>query len=211
MKRQAFSRLRIHCLEDSPFWDRCLRRRKTLFLLFLFLSVGVLAGAVLAVMPGLLSDRSVFPLFFSGIPSPKSGFISCFSTFLLNLLVFLTIVFLLGMTVFGIYGIPLLVLGKGITVSLGVFSFLWVDGLAGWEKSALLYAPAAAASLILFLLFGVRAFVFSDCLRKISFSSDEGCLDFHLYWKDYLCFLCFSVAVSIGGGALVSFCSLFLP
>lgn len=211
MKKAVSSFLCFPRLNDTRFWDNCSRRRGALLLLFLLLLLGLGGGSWLALFFDLFQDREVLPLFFSGIPGEGAGFLSCFTTFLLNLLIFLTLSFLLGVTAFGVFAIPLLMLFRGIMVGLGAFSFLWTDGLSGLGRSALSYTPAAAASLLLFLLFSLRALVFSDRLRQVSFTSCEGNLDFHEYWKDYLRFLCFAVAVSLFGGGLSALGSVFFP
>lgn len=211
MKKKAIRVPGISRLEDSAFWSRCSCRRGVLFFLFLLFSAGIALGAVGAVCLDLFEDRSVLPLFFSGIPAPEHGFVSCFSTLLLNLLICLTVSFLLGVTAFGVFAVPLFVLLKGAALGIGAFSFLWTDGLYGLGRSALIYTPAAAAASLLMLLFSVRALVFSDHLMKVSFSPREGSLDFNDYWKDYLRFLCFAVAVSLVGGVLAVLCSVFLP
>lgn len=198
-------------LEDTRFWEKCSQRGGMLLLLFVLLIAGIAAGALLSFCLVSFRDGRVLPLFFSGIPLEGTGLLSSFSTFLLNLLIFLTFSFLLGVTAFGGFALPLLVLLKGLAVGLGASYFLWTDGLYGLGKSVLLYAPTAAASLLLFLLFSLRALAFSDCLRQFSFSSREGSLDFHEYFMDYLRFLCLAVVVSLLGGALSVLGSIFLP
>lgn len=200
MKKAGVSKLKLPRLANSVFGNKWSQKSKVFVLLSLFLFLGVLAGAFLAAAPKLFQGSSLLPLFFSGIPSSGSGFLTCFSTLLLNLLIFLTLSFLLGVTAFGAFAIPVLGFLKGVTVGLGVSSFLWMEGLSGLGKSALIYTPAAAASLILFLLFEVRALIFSERLRRAVFSSGGESLNFHEYWKDYLRFLCLAVAVSVLGG-----------
>ncbi len=198
-------------LEDSGFWGRCSRRRGTLLFLLFLLFCGVLTGAFLPLFWELFQNRELLPLFFSGIPQGGAGFSASFSTFLLNLLIFLIASFLLGITAFGAFAIPLLVLLKGMSVGLGVCSFLWMDGLWGLGRSALSYTPAAAASLLLLLLFSLRALAFSDRLRQVSFSPCEGNLNFREYCKDFLLFLCLAVAVSLLGGGLSTLSSVLFP
>lgn len=182
--------------------------RLNLFLpLSLLAILGVLIGSVLMLVTNLFQRDSLLPLFFSEIPSPDKGFPIYFSTFLLNMLIFLTLAFLSGLTVFGIVAVSMLALLKGITVGLGVSYFLLTYGIVGLGKSALLYAPVAAASLILFLLFEVRALVFSESLRKTGFSSDKENLSFYKYFKSYLCFLCPAVIISALGGGFAFLCS----
>lgn len=211
MKEEAVFRRGLPRLEDTAFWARCSRRRGTLFLLFFLLAAGVLAGSLLAAWTGCFEGRELLPLFFSGIPGADAGFLSCFSTFLLNLLIFLTALFLLGVTAFGGAAVPALAFFKGAAVGLGASSFLWTDGLRGLGKSAFIYLPAASASLLLFLLFSLRALVFSEALRKNSFSAGGESLDFGDYWRDYLRFLCASAAASLLGGALSALTAVFLP
>lgn len=201
MKKAGVSKFKLPSFVNSAFGNRCSQKSKVFLLLSFFLFLGVLAGSFLAAVPKLFDGSSLLPLFFSGIPSPGSGLLTCFSTLLLNLLIFLTLSFLLGVTAFGAFAIPFLGFLKGVTVGLGVSSFLWTDGLSGLGKSALIYTPAAAASLVLFLLFEVRALLFSERLRKAGFSSGGESLSFHEYWKDYLRFLCLAVAVSALGGS----------
>ena len=128
-----------------------------------------------------------------------SGFFSCFTTLLLNVLICLIPLFLLGITAFGVFAVPLFLFFRGITVGIGVFYFLWRDELWGIFLSALIYTPAAAAAGGLLLLFAVRSFQFSNGLAKVSFSSQEGSLDLKLYFHDLLLFLSFAVGISLLG------------
>lgn len=210
MKKWLFSGLSVTKRKDFPFFDRCFRWSKQFFFLSFLSFAGVLGGAFLAAGSQVFFRTHVLFLFFSGIPLPEAGFFSCFSTLLLNLLIFLTVSFFFGLTAFGAFAVPVLTLLKGAAIGIGVSSFLWADGLSGWGRSAFTYMPAAAVSLFLFLLFEVRALVLSEGLRKTSFSSGREKLDFFSYWKDYLCFLCLAVGVSFVGGGLAFLSSLFL-
>ena len=140
-----------------------------------------------------------------------SGFISCFTTLLLNVLIGLVPLFLLGVTAFGVFAVPLFLFFRGITVGIGVSYFLWRDELLGLARSALLYTPAAALVGVLLLLFAVRSLHFSKHLAKAGFSPEgEGSLDLKLYFHDLLLFLSFSVAVSLVGCLPVLVYGLFL-
>lgn len=186
-------------LHSPAFGEWPKLRGRTLYLSFFLLAAGILAGSCVSGFSGLLAESSFLPLFFSGIPVSEAGFISCFSTFLLNLIIFLTLSFFLGVTAFGFLAFPLLTFFRGITVGLGVSSFLWMDGPSGLGRCMLIYAPGTAASLLLFVLFGAQALAFSDRFRRAGFSSSEESLDFRQYLKDYLRFLCLSVVVSLLG------------
>ncbi len=211
MKRFVFSLPRFSPLHDTRFWDNCSRDRWGLLLMSVLLLVGIVGGPWIALSLNLFQNREVLPLFFSGIPEVGAGFLSVFTTLLLNLLIFLTLSFLFGVTAFGCFIIPFLMFFRGMTVGLGVVSFLLADGLFGFARSALSYTPVAAASLLLFILFSLRALVFSNCLRQVSFTSREGTLDFRDYCNDYLRFLCFAVAVSIVGSGLTMLGQVFFP
>lgn len=185
-------------LNVSSAWER-FWARKPFFLLLCLLLLGVAVGAAMAAFFPLFQDRRLFPLRFSGIPVAGSGFFSCFTTLLLNVLICLIPLFLLGITAFGVFAVPLFLFFRGITVGIGVFYFLWRDELWGIFLSALIYTPAAAAAGGLLLLFAVRSFHFSNGLAKVSFSSQEGSLDLKLYFHDLLLFLSFAVGISLLG------------
>ena len=195
-----------HCFaEDVPgssseelFWGR-FSNRKAFLLLFSMLFLGVAAGAACGVFFPLFQDRWVLLLQFSGIPVSDAGIFSCFSTLLLNVLIGLIPLFLLGVTAFGVFAVPLFLFFRGMTVGIGVSFFLWKDELTGWVQSALIYTPAAAAAGVVLLLFAVRSLVFSEHLAKVSFSSQEGSLDLKLYFHDLLLFLSFAVGSSVIG------------
>lgn len=91
---------------EPPFWER-FSGPKALLLLLCALLLGVAVGAALAVFFLLFQGRWVMPLQFSGIPVAGSGFISCFTTLLLNVLIGLVPLFLLGVTAFGVFAVPL--------------------------------------------------------------------------------------------------------
>lgn len=115
---------------EPPFWER-FSGPKALLLLLCALLLGVAVGAALAVFFPLFQGRWVMPLQFSGIPVAGSGFISCFTTLLLNVLIGLVPLFLLGVTAFGVFAVPLFLFFRGITVGIGVSYFLWRDELLG--------------------------------------------------------------------------------
>ncbi len=201
MRRSTFCLSAVPALEETRFWSRCAGCSGGLAALSFLLFLGILSGALLSSWCVLENVQTV-PLLFSGIPAPDSGFLACFTTFLLNLLIFLTVAFLLGLTAFGILAVPALLLLRGVTVGLGAFSFFSGDFLPGLGRSAIIYAPGTAASLLLVLLFSLRALVFSNRLRKVGFSSSEGSLDFHSYWRDYLHFVSFSVIAAFMGSVI---------
>lgn len=184
--------------EEDSFWGR-FSNRKAFLLLFSMLLLGVAAGAACGVFLPLFQDRWVLPLQFSGIPVSDSGIFSCFSTLLLNVLIGLIPLFLLGVTAFGVFAVPLFLFFRGMTVGIGVSFFLWKDELWGLLQSALIYTPAAALTGVLLLLFAVRSLVFSEHLAKVSFSTQEGSLDLKLYFHDLLFFLSFAVGISLIG------------
>lgn len=210
MKKEGFLSLSIPGLEETGFWARCGRHFKFLLVLLALLLLGILGGSYFSCRWDLFQNGKALPLIFSGIPEIDAGFFSSFSSFLLNQLIFLTISFLLGVTAFGTFAVPVLVLFRGVTVGFGVSFFLCSQELSGLGGLALRYTPGAAGALMLFLLFSLRALVFSDRLRQAGFTSRGGSLDFRAYCKDYLCLLCWAVAVSLFGGALSALGSVFL-
>lgn len=173
--------------------------QRTLFLFAACMILGVLAGSMASSYLHLFENEAVLSLFFSGIPVPENGFFFCFTTFLFNMLISFLVLFLLGVTAFGAVAVPFFLFVKGITVGISSFSFLNADGLSGLFRSALLYMPVMAAASLLTLFFAVRAMYFSRRLAKLGFSSCEGNLDFSLYFKTFLQFLCLAIVAAFLG------------
>ena len=199
--------------EDALFQTEFFRRfshKRCFFLLAATLVCGVFGGSAAAVCWELFRGQQAFPLFFSGIPVPESGFLACFSTVLLNTLIGLIILFLLGVTAFGALGVPFFLLSKGGALGIGVLYFMASGSFDQVLYCALGYTPAAAVSTLLLLLFAVRSLAFSNSLAKAGFSSRQESLDFQVYFKDFLTFLCFSVVTALAGGLLAVLCGAIL-
>lgn len=202
-------------MEEASFWGRFFPHRKAMAFLLCTLLLGITLGSVLAVFSPLFEGRWMLPLRFSGIPSPESGFFACFSTLLLNALIGLIPLFLLGVTAFGVFAVPLFLFFRGATVGIGVSYFLLGDEPWGLLRSALIYTPASAAVGAFLLLFAVRSLIFSAHLAKVSFfsrdsNSWEGSLDLKLYFHDFLVILSFVVAASLAGSVPAAVYGLFL-
>lgn len=179
------------------------------WLLSAFSLIGVLLGALVLFFSNHLQEENLLPFFFSGLPPQQADFLICFSSLLVNLLIFLTLSFLLGLSVFGAVAIPLLTVFRGVTIGLGVSYYLVTEGMNGFGKSALIYTPAAACSIILFILFEVQSLAFSEQLRATSFSSIENNTNFSAYFKLYLSFLCLAVVFSVVSSGFDCLCLLF--
>lgn len=191
--------------EESLFDLQFLRRfsvRPVFPLLSGCFSIGVAAGTVGVKSFGLLQNQALLPLFFSGVPIPGSGFIRCFSAILLNILIGLIGIFLLGVTAFGAFGIPVFMFYRGVSAAVGVLFLLDGGGITELGRCALCFTPAASAASLLLIFFATRSLIFSSSLARAGFSQQREALDFQLYFKDFMCFLCFSVAVSVTGGLL---------
>lgn len=185
-----------------------------------FSSQNVFLPLCAALTSGLLVSSGVFSAFhsdqmlsflrlFSGLTGKDHGFFSCLSTLLLNQLIFLILLFLLGMTAFGAAGVPLLLFFRGMALGVGMLSFFSDGSLQGLPVALLCYLPAAVAASLLMLLFGTRALLLSNRLAKAGFSTQQENLSFHFYLKDFLTFLCFAVAVSLAGAFLAVLCAVF--
>lgn len=192
----------------SDFWAR-FSVKWIYFSLLGALFCGLLVGAVFSAKAGESDVRE--RLFFSGVPALKSGFLSCFSTILLNLLACLIILFLLGVTAFGVAAIPLFLFLRSSAVGITAVSLLLSHGMEGVAVSALCYLPAASGSSLLLLLFATRALAFSNSLRRAGFAGGEqGSLNFRFYFHDFLAFVCFSVILSFVSSLLAMFLEIFI-
>lgn len=198
---------------EDPLFDQRLLKRFFIRPAFLFTTASLLGGVIAGTMSvklfGLLDNHSVSPLFFSIVPAISSGLIQCFSDILLNILIFLIAVFLLGATAFGAFGIPLLMFYRGITVAVGAVFLLGDGNILMLGRSALCYTPVWAAASLLLALFAARAMVFSNGLARAGFSQQQETVDFRLYLRDFIYFLCFSVVISVIGSLLAALCVLF--
>lgn len=183
--------------------------RPVLILLTGSFVLGVIFGTVIVKLSYLPYDHAIWTLFFSGAPLPEAGFLQCFSATLLNILTALIAMFLLGVTAFGALGIPLLMFCRGASTAAFLISLLAGGGISDLGRFALCSTPAAAAGSLLIILFAVRAMSFSWGLARAGFSQRQEVLNFQLYFKDLMYFLCFSVAVSVIGSLLALISQLF--
>lgn len=166
---------------------------------------GIISGTIAVKLFGLLENQTVLSMFFSAAPAIKAGYLNCFSDILLNVLIFLIAIFLLGVTAFGAFGIPLLMFYKGSTIAVNVLSLLAGGTVQDLGCSALCFTPVWAVVSLLLILFATRALVFSGSLARAGFSQQQETVDFKLYFKDFIYFLCFSVVVSAIGSLLAAF------
>lgn len=198
--------------EDSLFRKGFLyrfSRKRVFFPLLLSFCFGVFLGSIAVVGFDLFQSQTAIPLLFSGVPTPKNGFFSCFSTILLNALIGLILLFLLGVTAFGAVGIPIFLLCKGISLGVCVQLFFTEESFKALGFLSICYTPGAAFITLLLLLFATRALVFSNSLAKAGFSPQQENLDFQFYFKDFFTFLCFSVLLSFVGALLTILSGLF--
>ena len=207
--RKCFRFLFNKNIDSTSLEEQNLLSSRFVFFIILFI-LGVIVGSFFTVVFDLFSDNFINSLFFSGIPNPELGFLSSFSTFLLNALITLIILFLMGVTAFGVFTVPIFVFFKGMTVGIGVLSFLYSEGVFGLLKCGLIYTPAISAITFFVLLFACRAQVFSDRLIKISFvGTNVKNLKFSKYLKDFLQFLVFIVSSSFIGAVFSTIYVLF--
>lgn len=173
------------------------------------LAAGIVAGAIAVKLFGLLDRHALSPLLFSAVPSLDSGFLQCFSDILLNNMIFLIAVSLLGATAFGALGVPLLMFYKGVSIAAGALFILSDGSASSYFGFALCFTPVWSAAALLLTLFATRAITFSKELVRAGGSHPQETLDFRLYIKDFVYFLCFSVPVALAGGLLASLYALF--
>ena len=121
--------------EEPPVMEMDLEPEKTVslvapskraILLFLFLFSGFILGLYLYVTLDMKQSDGYNPLIFSGIPNMENGMFAWFSTYLLNMILGLTVLFLSCMTVFGFFALPVFLLSNGFSIGIGLMSFFSV-------------------------------------------------------------------------------------
>lgn len=183
-----------------------------LFLSFYFLVLlGTGLGACFAERYQVFQDTSTFsPLLFSGIADASNPFFTSFSTYLVTMLVSLIMLFLLGVTAFGVFAIPALFFFKGMSIGLGCAYYLHDGALVGWAQSAFTYIPVAVISVFFCMLFATNAFAYSKQMMCHAFSREPAeKLDFSTYLHAFLSFLVCGVATALFGAVQLSVWKLF--
>ena len=173
--------------------------KRTVILSF-FILFGFLLGLYLYVSLDMKQGDGYNPLIFSGIPDIENGMFAWFSTYLLNMLLGLTVLFLLGMTAFGVFAIPVFLVFKGITIGIGIMSFFRGNLWTGLAECALIYAPVAALSILLFVFFAVSAADVSDNIRRNFFLGErKKHTSFHVFLRSLLEALVLAVVIAAAG------------
>jgi len=171
--------------------------------LFLFLFFGFILGLYLYVSLDMKQGDGYNPLIFSGIPDMENGMFAWFSTYLLNMLLGLTLLFIFGMTVFGVFAIPVFLLIKGVTIGIGIMSFFRENVWTGLAECALIYTPVAALSILLFVFFAVSAADVSDNIMRNFFSGErKKHITFHVFLRSLLEALVLAVVIAAVGTLL---------
>lgn len=197
---------------DYLFDLRFLKRfsiRRVFFLLSGSFVCGVISGTIAVKLFGLPNVCAIFPFLSCKSSLIGLGVLKGFSGVLMNMLIYLIAIFLLGVTAFGAFGIPLMMLYRGAAAAVSVLFMLGDGDFSTLGYSALFITPVSAAASLLLILFATRALVFSRGLARAGFSQQHETLDFRHYFNDFIYFLCFSVPVSFAGCLLAALYGLF--
>lgn len=185
------------------------KQRQIVYMTVLLL-IGVAAGAAAAVYYDIFSGKNIFPTLFSGIPELSRGFPSCFSTYLMNFLLFLIPIYMFGLSAFGSAFISAILLIKGIAAGVGAISFFNTGDFSTIAQCAMIYTPALAVTSFLTVAFALRAKTFSKKINDAVHSkSSSQQISFRNYFQELLLFLfvaviaCTLIAVFVWGIAML--------
>lgn len=189
-------------------------QRQPLFLpfilLFMLLIVGVVMGSVLTVHFDFFESLSFSPMLFSGIPVLDHGIVNCFTSYLCNIFISLTLLMLMGMTLFGTITIPIYVLIRGVLSAIRILSFFPAGEMHNVAQSAIIYTPYLSLSSLIILLYAAAAMGFSTQLTKSSLRKEIKDSDPQGLFSKYLTALIFAVAASFMGIILVFIYSMLI-
>lgn len=184
---------------SSLFQTRYERRFFIALLLILF--AGFVLGTFLAIHLDLFqANFQLQPFIFSGIPQFDADVFSVFSSFILNQLICLILLFLIGVTAFGVLAGPFILFIKGFFLGAGASFFICNYGIEGFAISAYIYLPFSAVSIICMLFFAMKAIQFSKQMSRIAFKTGNiEHLRFNQYVKAFSIYLVYIVLISVFG------------
>ena len=136
------------------------------------------------------------PCCFLGFPSQGMGFSAALPRTVERCVCLL---FLSSLSLAGLGLIPLLLLAKGFLLGLGTLVLLEAEPLWG---PAVWFAPAAAGSSLVLLLYGLSAFRFSCRLLRACRSPEGAPLCLRRQCKDLLLFLGLGAGISLTGAGV---------
>lgn len=184
---------------------------KVFFSILLSFCLGFFFGIYLNAAVLNSASLEYIPTLYSGIPDLSSGFFSWFSTYLINMLIGITIVLLLGMTYFGIIAIPLLIAFKGVIASIAIMSYFGSGTAEGIVRCAIIYTPVAALSLTVLIMYSAFSMGFSLDIVKSTFNSKPiDIKSFKSLFTYVPAILVVSVAISVFGALIVQLYLLFI-
>lgn len=171
---------------------------------------GLIVGSIVAVQFGLFNGIQYLPKLLSGLPVPENGILSCLATFLCNIFISLTIILVMGISVFGIAAIPVYVLIRGFLCAIRILSYLQTGDMTDFAACAILYTPYLAVSSLVVILFAAKSMEISSRLAKDEERRYLKNSDLRGLYSSYLTSLIFAVLASLTGAVLVFIYSLFV-
>lgn len=126
-------------------------------LLLLAVVTGTILGSVVSVKMDLFENTMYTPKIFSGLPVLENGMASCLAAFLCSAFISMTLVLILGISVFGIAVIPAYMIIKGMLTAMRIIFCFQSGELASVAECAVIYTPFLAINIFMLVLFASRA------------------------------------------------------
>lgn len=185
------------------------RQIRLMLFSLIFLFLGFLAGIFISFL--IPEASKSMPMIYSGIPDLSENFFSWFSTYLINMLISVTIFFLCGIAVFGRALAPILLLIKGATIGISVMLFFREDIIIGIAKCAFIYAPVIAVFVPVLLWAATKAMQLSKNIAGILFRPNNGdTISLSDYIAGFLKALVLLVLIALFGALLTLLYSIFI-
>lgn len=187
---------------------RIFPNKKTNIFVVIILFLGLISGAIFANIIG-LNDKALvtdkIKLFIDNINTNSIDSILAFKNSISINLIYLIIIFILGMTLIGIIFNIFILFIKSFIIGFTLASFIITFSYKGLILSASYLLLGQLLFIIVLILLTIYSITFSFKLLKVIFKNPNN-NELHKYLKNYCLILIFSIIISL----LASLCEVFI-
>lgn len=178
-------------------------KRINLFVLFIII-LGIVSGTIFLLVLNETDEELVtnqITNFFSNINTNNINNGQAFKSSIIQNLLFIILIWILGMSIVGIIANIFLIYMKGFIIGFSVSSFFIIYEYKGLLAGLIYLFPTTIISIIVALILGSYSIMFTTTLWKQIFSKTKG-NNFSFFLKKY--FLVLGICIILGLGASIS-------